>query len=112
VLRTGSTLGRTSHVAGLCGGAIMNGPDAVFRVAVPAGTPLHVSIAGDYAVAAYVLAPCVIAPSTPACEGNAFAAPVAPITVTPLVTGDQFVIVDAIAPLAAGNYTLTVAVGP
>ena len=48
----GSTIGRTSQVSALCGGEIMNGPDAVYRVTVPAGAQLTIAIAGDYVVAA------------------------------------------------------------
>ncbi len=106
----GSTVGRTSRVSAACSSEIMNGPDAVYRVAVAAGDHLHISITGDYAVAAYALAPCDAAPATPTCEGELAAFAGAPIVAIAPSTGDQFVVVDSVLPLGGGTYTLTVTV--
>jgi hypothetical protein len=107
---TGSTADRTSMVSALCGGIIQNGGDAVYAIDVAAGSALHVSIAGDYPVDAYVLAPCEPSPATPSCEGNALAVPGTPIVVTPTTAGQQFVVVDSEEAGSSGTYTLTVTI--
>ncbi len=107
---TGSTAGRTSQMSALCGGAIMNGPDAVYRITVAAGAQLHISISGDYAVAAYALAPCAATPATPTCEGETGAVEDLPIVVTAATAGEQFVVVDSVSPIGSGSYSLTVSV--
>jgi hypothetical protein len=109
---SGSTAGRANAVTSTCGGAVMNGPDATYRVTVAANAHVMIAIAGDYAVSAYAIAPCTVAPGTPLCEGNAAAAPGSPITVIAPAAGDQFVIVDGINPALSGTYTLTVTVTP
>jgi hypothetical protein len=107
----GTTVGRTSTISSLCGGLVMNGPDAVYRVSASAGQTIHVSITGSYAVKAYVIAPCVIAPTTPACLGNVAAIAGVPLAVPAPTTGDYFVVVDDENPALSGTYDLTVTVG-
>jgi hypothetical protein len=107
---TGSTVGQSSMVSALCGGLIQNGADAVYVVEVAAGSALHVAIAGDYMVDAYVLSPCDPVPATPSCEGNAPAMPGTPIVVTPTAAGSQFVVVDGENAEMTGTYTLSVSI--
>ena len=107
----GSTATRTSQVAAFCSGEIMNGPDAVYRVAVAASTQLHIAVTGDYAVTAYALAPCTAAPATPTCEGGVAAFTGAPIDIA-VAAGDQFIVVDSVLPLGSGTYDVTITVGP
>jgi hypothetical protein len=107
---TASTAGDSSMVSALCGGVIQNGPDAVYVVDAAAGSALHIAIAGDYAVDAYVLSPCDPVPATPACEGNALAVLGTPIIVTPTASGSQFVVVDGENAGMSGTYTLSVTI--
>jgi hypothetical protein len=92
---SGSTVGRASMVSALCGGVVQNGGDAVYALEVAAGSAIHVAIAGDYAVDAYLLQPCDATPATPSCEANMLATPGAPIVVTPPAAGLQYVVVDS-----------------
>src|ERR1700690_3792345 len=65
----GTTSG-TGKITATCGGVIMNGPDAVYGITLAAGDHIAIAITGDYAVDAYLIAPCA---ATPVCEGNMFA---------------------------------------
>jgi hypothetical protein len=103
----GATAG-TGMISASCGGVIMNGPDAVYRLATVAGDHVTVTIAGSYAVDAYLIAPCT---ATPLCEGDVFAAAGVPLNLMP-AAGDHFVVVDGINPSMSGTYTLTVIVTP
>jgi hypothetical protein len=67
-----------------------------------------ISVTGDYAVIAYALSACQPAPATPVCEGGSAALQNAPITLSSLAAGTQYVVVDALSPLQDGSYTLTV----
>ena len=100
---TGNTTDRLNKLASLCSGFVMNGQDAVYKIAITAGQNLLVSITG--ARKAYVIGACVM--PAPACLGNTFAIDGNPISVTP-AAGDAFVIVDDENPANAGPYTLTV----
>jgi hypothetical protein len=108
----GTTAGRSNTVSALCGGVVENGADAVYRVDTGVGARIQVSISGSYPVAAYVIAPCTIAPSTPACEGDAAASAGNPIAVTTTFAGQHFVVVDGANAGLSGTYTLTVQVTP
>ena len=79
----GTTAGRSDTVSASCDGSIMNGPDAIFAIAITAAQSLHVSVAGSGALDAYVLASCELVPATPACVGDVYAA-TAPITASPV----------------------------
>ena len=110
---SGSTASRTDTVEGMCGGAVLNGDDAVYRVTTAAGDHIRVSISGSgFPAAAYVIAPCETKPNVPACEGSMLATAGMPIDVTPAFVGEHFVVVDAVNPTDHGSYTLTVSVGP
>lgn len=100
---TGDTTGKPTQLSSLCGGFVMNGREAVYRIAITAGQDLLVSITG--ARKAYVIGACVV--PAPACLGNTLAVDGNPISVTP-AAGDAFVIVDDENPANAGAYTLTV----
>jgi hypothetical protein len=102
---TGTTVGRTSTVSSMCGGSVMNGNDAVYRVTAGAGDMYLVSITG---VKAYVIIPCSIAPATPACIGNVAASPGNPISFTATAAGQHFIVVDHENPATSAAYTLTV----
>lgn len=102
---SGTTVGRSSTVSSLCGGSVMNGNDAVYRVMAAAGDQFLVSITG---VKAYVIIPCSISPATPSCVGNAAAVPGNPISFTAAVAGQHYIVVDHENPATSAAYTLTV----
>ncbi len=103
---SGTTAGRSSTISASCGGFVMNGADAVYRLAVAAaGDSYLVGITG---VKAYVITPCSPTPSTPVCLGNAFASPGNPISVSAAVAGPHFIVVDHESPATTGAFTLTV----
>lgn len=102
---SGTTAGRSSTVSASCGGSVMNGNDAVYRVTAQAGDQYLISITG---VKAYVIIPCSLSPATPTCIGNAAATPGNPISVTASVAGQHFIVVDHENPATSGAYTLTV----
>ncbi len=106
----GSTASRSSTISAMCGGFVMNGADAVYRVDAASGDVLHVSVSGSFAVSAYVIAPCSVSPATPTCLTNTAATPGNPINVTTTFAGQHFVIVDATNAAASGDYTLTLGV--
>lgn len=101
----GSTDGKPMTLSSMCGGFIMNGREAVYRIELVAGDSLLVAIAGSRK--AYVIAQCVT--PAPACLGNTLATDGNPISVTP-AAGPSFVIVDDENPANAGAYTLTLTV--
>jgi hypothetical protein len=106
---SGTTVGRSNTVNSSCGGVVTNGPDAVYRLTAAANAQVMVTIAGSYPVNAYLIAPCSVAPATPACESNALASAGSPITVTVPFAGEHFIVVDGVNPTVSGTYTLTVA---
>jgi len=103
----GTTVGRPSKMSSMCGGFVMNGPDAVYRITMSGGAQLRVTIDGGRK--AYVIAGCVESPSTPVCLGNAVAAMGAPILVTP-AAGPAFVVVDDENAASSSTYALTLTV--
>lgn len=103
---SGTTVGRTSLMTAMCGGYVMNGLDAVYRVTAPvAATSYLIEVTG---VRAYVIAPCSPSPATPACLGNMFASQGNPIQITTAFAGAHYVVVDHETPGVGGSYTLTV----
>jgi hypothetical protein len=102
---SGTTVGRTSTVAAMCGGFVMTGADAVYRFTPGAGEQFLIEITG---VDAYVIAPCSASPATPTCLGNAFARPGNPISITTAFAGEHFVVVDHDNAATTAAYTLTV----
>ncbi len=104
----GTTVGATSKMSSSCGGFVMNGPDRVYQITMNGTQSLRVAIAGGRK--AYVTAmPCLPAPNTPPCLGNAFATEGNPVVVTPAV-GPAFVVVDDENATATGTYTLTLTI--
>lgn len=103
---SGTTVDRVATVSAMCGGFIMNGADAVYRIDLAAGAQLLVDIAGGRK--AYVLAACMPSPATPACLTNTLATAGNPLAVSP-AGGPSFVVVDDESP-ATSSYTLTVTV--
>jgi hypothetical protein len=103
----GSTVNRESRVSAMCSGSIQNGPDAVYRLNANAGATIHLTIDGSYAVDAYVITPCEMAPATPTCLGGVAATPGNDVSVQVIETGPQFVVVDGVNPAVSGTYTLT-----
>jgi hypothetical protein len=102
-----TTAGRGSRMSSSCGGFVNNGPDATYKITLPAGKMLTVAVD---ALKAYVVASCVPAPSTPACLGAVRATPGNPITVSP-AAGPSFIVVDEENPGATGGpFRLTVTV--
>jgi hypothetical protein len=101
----GSTDGKPMSLSSMCGGFVMNGREAVYRIELAAGDSLLVAITG--ARKAYVIAQCVT--PAPACLGNALATDGNPLSVTP-AAGPSFVIVDDENPAASGVYELTLTV--
>jgi hypothetical protein len=86
----------------------MTGADAVYRIDATANDQLLVSVSGNFAVTAYVVAPCSVSPATPACIGATAATSGNPINVTASFTGQYFIVVDSANAAANGTYTLTV----
>ena len=105
---TGTTAGRTNTVSALCNGTVMNGPDAVYKIAGTVGQMLTLTPhSSAYPVAAYVIAPCT--PGFPTCVSNVFATDTTPATITFGADGDYFIIVDGINAALSGAYSLTIA---
>ena len=102
----GDTTGKPLVLSSMCGGFVMNGHEAVYKIELTAGKHLIVSLSNT-ARKAYVIASCVT--PAPACLGNAFATTGNPINVTP-AAGPSFVIVDDENPSNVGPYTLGVTV--
>ena len=102
---SGDTGARVNTVTASCGGFVMNGKDAVYRIDTTAGDHLLVSLTGT--LQAYVIAPCAAAPATPTCLGNTVASAGNPIDVA-TTGGAQFIIVDDANPATSGVYALTV----
>ncbi|CAN5904493.1 hypothetical protein BH11MYX3_BH11MYX3_26630 [soil metagenome] len=102
---TGTTVGRSSTISSMCGGSVMNAPDAVYRLTAAASDMYLIGITG---VKAYVIAPCSVSPATPVCIGNMYASPGNPISITTTFTGQYFIVVDHDNAATAGAYTLTV----
>ena len=106
---TGTTAGRSNTVSALCNGSVMNGADAVYRIhfAAPGNLTLTLT-AGSFPVTAYAVAPCTLAPATPACVGNAFAVVGNPAVLGIATAGDYFIVVDGANAGLTGTYALSV----
>ena len=102
----GTTAGRTSTISSSCGGFVMNGADAVYRLTVAAAGDMY--LIGITGVKAYVIAPCSTTPATPVCLGNAFASSGNPVAITAAFAGQHYIVVDHESPATSGAYTLTV----
>ena len=98
---------RANTVSASCGGVVMNGPDAVYRIDLASTTQLTISLTASYAASAYVLAPCTLAPQTPTCETDTAAAPGNPLVLS-AAAGSHYIVVDNPNPTLSGTYTLTV----
>ncbi len=105
---TGTTAGRSNLVTASCSGGVMNGNDAVYRFDATLGDQLTIAITASYSASVYVIAPCTVAPATPACLGSAAGTPGNPLAFTAPTTGPQFIVVDSINPTTSGSYTLTI----
>ncbi len=102
----GTTAGRSSTISASCGGFIMNGNDAVYRLTVASAGDMY--LIGITGVKAYVIAPCSTTPATPVCVGNSFATAGNPIAITATSAGQHYIVVDHESPATSGAYTLTV----
>jgi hypothetical protein len=109
----GSKAGNTATnglnlVSPQCGAAVMNGLDDVYRIELPAGTQvlLSVSTTTAYQVAAYMVAPC----SASTCMSSTYATPNNPATITTTTATPQFIVVDSVFAGAGGSYQLEVTV--
>lgn len=98
---SGTTTGKPSNLGSMCGGFVMNGKEAVYKIELT-GSAVVVGVTGQRK--AYVIAQCVV--PAPACLGNAFATEGNPISVTPAV-GASFIVVDDENPANDGSYTVT-----
>ncbi len=110
---TGSTAARSNTVSASCNGTVMNGHDAVYKIAGTLGHQLTLTPhSAAYPVTAYAIAPCTVAPATPTCVGNGYATDTTPFTITLPATTDYYIIVDGgnPSPTASGAYSLTIAV--
>lgn len=105
---TGTTTGRQNTITASCAGSIMNGHDAVFRFDATLGDSLTISITASWAASVYAIAPCAVAPATPACLGSAAGVPGNPLALTAGFTGAHYIIVDGVNPATDGSYTLTI----
>lgn len=102
----GTTVGRSSSISASCGGFVMNGADAVYRLTVATAGDMY--LIGITGVKAYVITPCSTTPATPACLGNAFAAAGNPISITTTAAGPHYIVVDHESPATTAAYTLSV----
>jgi hypothetical protein len=106
---TGTTVGRTNTVSALCNGTVMNGRDAVYKIAGTIGQMLTLTPhSSAYPITAYVIAPCTTS-GVPSCIGNVYATDTAPVTVALPATTDYFILVDGGNAALSGAYSLTIA---
>jgi hypothetical protein len=107
---TGTTAGRTNTISASCGGTVMNGPDAVYKIAGTFGQMLTLTPhSSAYPITAYVIAPCTTS-GVPACLDNTYATDTVPVTLTIPATTDYFIIVDGGNAALSGAYSLTIAI--
>ena len=100
--------GRTNTLSTSCNGTVMNGKDAVYKIAGTMGHQVTLTPhSSAYPIAAYVITPCT--PGFPTCIDNTFATDTAPATITFGANGDYFIVVDGINAGLSGAYTLTIA---
>ncbi|HEY6039336.1 MAG TPA: hypothetical protein VIV58_33870 [Kofleriaceae bacterium] len=106
---TGTTAGRANTISASCNGTVMNGADAVYKIAGTIGQHLTLTPhSSAYPITAYAITPCTTS-GVPACTGNAYATDASPVTITIPATTDYFIIVDGGNAALSGAYTLTVA---
>ena len=106
---SGTTVGRDNTVDASCAGEFMNGPDAIYTIAITASQSLEVALASSGMLSAYVLASCEGLPNTPSCVSNMAAiAGGSPITASPGSAGTYYVVVDSAIAGSSSAYTLTV----
>jgi hypothetical protein len=99
-----STAGHARLLATMCGGAVYNGPETVYRIDGPGSVMIGIDGSGSYSPVAYVIGACS---SFPTCESNTAATPASPLTIS-LTSGMHFVVVDSLAPTDSGAYTLVI----
>jgi hypothetical protein len=106
---TGTTAGRTNTISALCNGIVMNGPDAVYKIAGTLGQMLTLTPhSSAYPITAYAIAPCTTS-GVPSCTANVYATDTTPVTITIPATTDYFIIVDGGNAALSGAYSLTIA---
>jgi hypothetical protein len=106
---TGTTADRTNTVSALCNGTVMNGHDAVYKIAGTVGQMLTLTPhSSAYPITAYAIAPCTTS-GVPSCTGNVYATDTAPVTVAIPATTDYFIVVDGGNAALSGAYSLTIA---
>ncbi|HEX7701752.1 MAG TPA: hypothetical protein VF403_13535 [Kofleriaceae bacterium] len=106
---TGTTAGRTNTVSALCNGIVMNGPDAVYKLAGMLGQMLTLTPhSSAYPITAYAIAPCTTS-GVPSCTGSVYATDTTPMTISIPATTDYFIIVDGGNAALSGAYSLTIA---
>jgi hypothetical protein len=105
---SGTTTGRTNTISASCNGTVMNGNDAVYKIAGTMGQQLVLTPhSSTYPITAYAITPCPTS-GVPACTANVYATDTTPVTITIPTTNDYFIVVDGGNALASGAYTLTV----
>ncbi len=105
---TGTTAGRSNTVSASCNGTVMNGADAIYKIAGTLGQQLALTPHSTaYPITAYVITPCTTT-GVPPCVGNVYATDTAPITVPIPATTDYFIVVDGGNAALSGTYALTV----
>jgi len=105
---SGTTASRINSISASCNGSVMNGADAVYKIAGTIGHQLTLTPhSSAYPVAAYVITPCTTS-GVPACIGTTYATDTTPVTITIPATSDYFIIVDGINAGLSGAYTLTI----
>jgi hypothetical protein len=103
----GSDNGRTNTVDPMCKTGFVNGPDAVYAIAIDASQMLNVALTGSGDLVAYVVATC----SAASCIGSAYASTsTGVIDVSPGSAGTYYVVVDSFLADGSGSYTLSVTV--
>jgi hypothetical protein len=106
---TGTTMGRMNTVSALCNGIVMNGPDAVYKIAGTVGQMLTLTPhSSAYPITAYAIAPCATS-GVPACTGSVYATDTTPVTIAIPAMADYFIIVDGGNAALSGAYSLTIA---
>ena len=98
---------RMNTVSASCGGEVMNGPDAVYRIDLAATAQLTITLSASYAANAYLISPCTLEPATPTCETNTAASPGNPLVLSP-AAGSHYLVVDNPNPALSGTYKVTV----
>jgi hypothetical protein len=106
---TGTTVGQMNTVSALCNGTVMNGHDAVYKIAGTVGQMLTLTPhSSAYPITAYAIAPCTTS-GVPSCTGNVYATDTTPVTITIPATTDYFILVDGGNAALSGAYSLTIA---